>query len=490
MSTELTENDPLEKSISSETEAAVTPDSLEKETPVPVETLSREDEILIRYRQAQTAGEALPIELQRLSGMNFLGRDFSGLDLSGCDFTGSELSRCNFKGVVATHAKFDESVLFQACLDGGEFMASSFRGANLSEASAQGAGFGEAIFDGANLIRANLDGASAIKSSWKKARVHLASIQDARLLESQLHETEFNQANLTGSDLRECDVSRADFGKADLHAIQLRGLTNYTSANWIGSDIRDIDFTGAYLVRRHIVDENYLEEFRNQGKMARAVYWLWWLTSDCGRSLFRWVALNFLLIGAFAVAFSLLPDSLTKVDPDLPMKSAGFAVAVKGGALSINGTVVPYDPEKDSLNHLCEKIHESTHQAITAAYLAKDDTLALWSTQSSLDLKDQDGGNLLAASNLAAAEGKASSWQSSAPLGVVTPALFVPSDFQRSWYETIYFSFVVALTLGFGDILPKTVAAQFVVNLLTLVGYVGLGGLLTIFSNQLGRRGE
>jgi CBS domain containing-hemolysin-like protein len=105
-------------------------------------------------------------------------------------------------------------------------------------------------------------------------------------------------------------------------------------------------------------------------------------------------------------------------------------------------------------------------------------------------LKDQDGGNLLAASNLAAAEGKASSWQSSAPLGVVTPALFVPSDFQRSGYETIYFSFVVALTLGFGDILPKTVAAQFVVNLLTLVGYVGLGGLLTIFSNQLGRRGE
>lgn len=377
MSTELTENDPLEKPISSETEAAVTPDSLETETPVAAETLSREDEILIRYRQAQTAGEALPIELQRLSGMNFLGRDFSGLDLSGCDFTGSELSRCNFKGVVATHAKFDESVLFQACLDGGEFMASSFRGANLSEASAQGAGFGEAIFDGANLIRANLDGASAIKSSWTKARVHLASIQDARLLESQLHETEFNQANLTGSDLRECDVSRADFGKADLHAIQLRGLKNYTSANWIGSDIRDIDFTGAYLVRRHIVDENYLEEFRNQGKMARVVYWLWWLTSDCGRSLFRWVALNFLLIGAFAVAFSLLPDSLTKVDPDLPMKSAGFAVAVKGGALSINGTVVPYDPEKDSLNHLCEKIHESTHQAITAAYLAKDDTLAL-----------------------------------------------------------------------------------------------------------------
>ena len=46
---------------------------------------------------------------------------------------------------------------------------------------------------------------------------------------------------------------------------------------------------------------------------------------------------------------------------------------------------------------------------------------------------------------------------------------------------------VVALSVAH---LGKPVAAQFVVNLLTLVGYVGLGGLLTIFSNQLGRRGE
>ena len=488
MSTEHTENAPEANPTLNEAEATSVPASDESSVKPSVEVVSPEDEILIRYRQAQTAGEALPIELQRLSGMNFLGRDFSGLDLSGCDFTGSELSRCNFKGVVATHAKFDQAILFQATLDGGEFMASSFRGANLSEASAQGAGFGESVFDGANLIRANFDGASAIKASWVKARVHLASIQDARLLECRLHEAEFNQANLTGSDLRECGVAGADFGKSDLHAIQLRGLKNYTTANWIGSDIRDIDFTGAYLVRRHIVDENYLEEFRNQGKMARIIYWLWWLTSDCGRSLFRWVVLNFLLIGLFAVVFALLPANLTKVDPDAPMKSAGFATAVSAGALNINGTVVTYDPNNDSLNQLCERVHAATHQSITAAYLPKEDALALWSPKAALHLKDQDGGNLVAAAHLA--EGKESSWQSEAPLGVITPALFVPSDTQRSWYETIYFSFVVALTLGFGDILPKTPLAQFVVNLLTLVGYVGLGGLLTIFSNQLGRRGE
>ena len=125
MSTEHTENAPEANPTVNEAEATSVPASDETSVKPSVEVVSPEDEILIRYRQAQTAGEALPIELQRLSGMNFLGRDFSGLDLSGCDFTGSELSRCNFKGVVATHAKFDQAILFQATLDGGEFMASS-----------------------------------------------------------------------------------------------------------------------------------------------------------------------------------------------------------------------------------------------------------------------------------------------------------------------------------------------------------------------------
>ena len=448
---------------------------------------SREDEILARYREAQASGQPLPVELQKLSGMNFLGRDFSGLDVSGCDFSGSELSRCNFKGTIATHAKFDDAILFQACLDGGEFMASSFRGANLSEASIQGAGLGETILDRANLIRANLDGSSLIKASLNQARIHLASLQDVRLLEAQLKETEFNQANLTGADLRDCDVEKADFGKSDLHAIQLRGMKNYTSANWIGSDIRDIDFTGAYLVRRHIVDENYLDEFRNQGRQARIVYWIWWATSDCGRSLLRWAVLNFLIIGLFGLAFKLLPDHHAPIDPDVPLKTAGFGTAVTTGALVVNGVPISYDVEKDSLHAVFDRIHAATREKVKVAYMSKDDVVEVWSVGGPLTLADTGGGNLAAAAHLAAEKDHA---RSDGTLGVDTPALFYPSDLQRSKYETVYFSFVVALTLGFGDVLPKTVGAQIMVNLLTLVGYVGLGGLLTIFSNQLGRRGE
>ncbi|MFZ9854082.1 MAG: pentapeptide repeat-containing protein [Limisphaerales bacterium] len=455
--------------------------------PQPAPVLTREDEIIARYREAQASGSPLPMELQKLSGMNFLGRDFSGLDLSGCDFTGSELSRCQFKGTIATHAKFDGATLFQACLDGGEFMTSSFREANLSEASLQNAGFGETHLEGANLILANLDGTTLTKSSLKGARIHMASMQDARLLEADLTGAEFNQANLAGADLRECNVEKADFGRADIRGIQLRGLRNYVTANWIGADIRDIDFTGAYLVRRHIVDENYLDEFQKQGRLSRVIYWIWWATSDCGRSLLRWGVLNIGIIICFGLAFKLLPDVHTAIDPEAPLKEAGFGTAVSSGVVVVDGTPVPYDAAKDTLFGVLDRIYTASKSTVQGSYHAEGDRIELWSAGTPLKIEDSDGGNLVAALHLTSENGHASSESS---VGTTTPALYYPSDLQRSAYETIYFSFVVALTLGFGDVLPKTVGAQVMVNLLTLVGYVGLGGLLTIFSNQLGRRGE
>ena len=63
-----------------------------------------------------------------------------------------------------------------------------------------------------------------------------------------------------------------------------------------------------------------------------------------------------------------------------------------------------------------------------------------------------------------------------------------PAYGEVTWAWMIFF----ALRLGWQALLLRNAEAGTLalVNLLTLVGYVGLGGLLTIFSNQLGRRGE
>ena len=44
------------------------------------------------------------------------------------------------------------------------------------------------------------------------------------------------------------------------------GIRGFRTASWIEVDIRRIDFTGAHLCRRFILDQNYLEVYRAAGQ--------------------------------------------------------------------------------------------------------------------------------------------------------------------------------------------------------------------------------
>lgn len=57
-----------------------------------------------------------------------------------------------------------------------------------------------------------------------------------------------------------------------------------------------------------------------------------------------------------------------------------------------------------------------------------------------------------------------------------------------SIFSYFYFSVVTITTLGFGDIAPSSLATQILVVLEVVIGYVMLGGLISIFSNKLARR--
>ena len=52
-----------------------------------------------------------------------------------------------------------------------------------------------------------------------------------------------------------------------------------------------------------------------------------------------------------------------------------------------------------------------------------------------------------------------------------------------------YYSVVTFTTLGFGDIIPKTTIAAMCVTVEVILGYVMIGGLITIFASKLSRRG-
>ena len=64
--------------------------------------------------------------------------------------------------------------------------------------------------------------------------------------------------------------------------------------------------------------------------------------------------------------------------------------------------------------------------------------------------------------------------------------VYVSEDFPL--FSFIYYSVVTFTTLGFGDIVPRTGWLQFWVMLEVILGYIMLGGLISILANKLARR--
>jgi len=56
-----------------------------------------------------------------------------------------------------------------------------------------------------------------------------------------------------------------------------------------------------------------------------------------------------------------------------------------------------------------------------------------------------------------------------------------------SWYTPFYYSFVTFTTLGFGDVVPMNWAGELIVTVEVILGYVMLGGLVSILANKLAR---
>lgn len=296
-----------------------------------------------------------------------------GADLSGVNLSGSNLSHFNLTGALLFKADLSGCEFFETNLSGVDATGANFDQSNMTEAKLVRTGLGYASFNKTTLFTANLSGATLTGANFVDADLRMAKLTNARLRETVLKNTDLTGALVNGADLCDADVTGAEFRDTNLKNSRLRGIKGYEEARWIGVDIREINFAGAYRVRRVIVDQNYLDEFRHQDSLHEVLYYIWWFTSDCGRSLGRWALLIAAQILLFAGIYSFLEFD--------------------------------YGP-----------------------YLTR--------------------------------------------------------------FSTIYFSVVTMTTLGFGDVVPKSMVAQVVVSIQVLSGYIMLGGLLSILTNKLARRAD
>lgn len=59
---------------------------------------------------------------------------------------------------------------------------------------------------------------------------------------------------------------------------------------------------------------------------------------------------------------------------------------------------------------------------------------------------------------------------------------------QIEWYDALYFSIVTFTTLGFGDIVASNILARIIVMIEVILGYIMLGGLISILATKIARR--
>lgn len=310
-------------------------------------------------------------EERDLRGIRLSGVDLSGLDLSSFDLSRADLSGADLAGSRLAHAKLTGANLSGARLEGCEFLNADLRDSDLSGCKGMHAGFGNADLCGANLFHADFTGTTFTRASLSGTDLRAADLGDARLLETELGEADLSRATLRGVDMEKSRVHRAAFVDADLRNARLRGISGHATADWIGADILGVDFCGAYLVRRTIEDQNYLHEFRSQSRLNATLYWVWWITSDCGRSFLRWGLWTVFLVSVFAGLYE--------------------GVALDHGSYP-------------------------------------------------------------------------------------------------TFLSSFYYSVVTLTTLGYGDVVPASPAAQVLAMCEVAVGYMMLGGLLSIFSNKMARR--
>jgi len=314
-----------------------------------------------------------PGALTDLRGVDLRGANLAGYDLSGCDLRGADLSRADLTDAILFGGDVRDATLFEARLDGTELSGARLERANLDRARGHRTGLGCARLDGARVTSAELTEATLTRASLVGTTLRASDLRGSRAREANLTRADLTSAKLEGVELDLSNVTAATFDRADLQRSHLRRLQGYKTASWISTDLRDVDFSGAYLLRRFIMDQNFLEEFKHQSRWSKLVYRVWWLSSDCGRSLLRWALCTFALAVVFALAY--------------------------GAA-------------------------------------------------------DLDYGSHV------------------------------------SWYTPFYFSVVVLTTLGFGDIVPDSTFTQVLATIEVVIGYVMLGGLISIMDNKIARRAE
>jgi hypothetical protein len=186
---------------------------------------------------------------------------------------------------------------------------------DLHDADLARAKLGFVVLVGADLRGANLTGATL-----RKAILVRADLRDARL-----QETDLAGANLHESDLRgaTCAYAKVD-GETLLRSDRIDRRTDFTG---VAIDNARTD-PGLKQLLTYIVRRDRWRQWYREHRLLAAPAWLFWQTSDYGRSTWRIILAFAVLALGFAVAYTLLPGCVSAVWAKEPGQQLGLGHAL------------------------------------------------------------------------------------------------------------------------------------------------------------------
>lgn len=304
--------------------------------------------------------------------------------------------------------------------------------------------------------------------------------------------------NLIGADLAGCDLSRQDLSGRDLSRADLTGAnlngTRLDGAVLFGATLDSAQLFGASLVGANLSEASIIGAVLGSADLTDADLF----SADLsGSTLSKATLARADLRSATLVETRLLSADLTHAEcrsadfggADLTGASvdhADFADAVLGSARlrAVTGYSSANWIGADISNTDFNGAYTLRRTAMDQNYLREFRSMSRWSNAVYLAWKiTSDCGRSL------------TRWAGLTLVMAIGFALaYTQVDIDYGDYETtlspLYFSVVTLTTLGYGDVLPASLGAQIVVLVEVIMGYLMLGGLLSIFATKMGRRAE
>ena len=191
---------------------------------------------------------------------------------------------------------------------------------DLTNVNLSGANLQNAIIIGANLTNANLTGADLTGAHLEGACLEGTTFIRANLSNVYLGGTYFEIGNFHRSFLSEADIIRAKHYWANVsNQRSTENANHFETVKYrkLGK-CRGIKIKNCYGSPRFIrdaLDNDFVEEFRER---KRIIYYLWYLTCDCGRSIWRWLLWSIFLALYFGCNFFFMGADNFSIKEQLP----------------------------------------------------------------------------------------------------------------------------------------------------------------------------